>query len=219
MGPQASAKMLEEVVAVAASKFGAKNCEDFPEIILFSLPVPDFIAGQENLNKALAMLKEKVKVMNKMRVSLVVMACNTAHLMFDDLQSISKAPLVSMIEEVAGVINQQKLSKVGVLASPNSIKSCLFERALQKRGIAIIIPNENEEKELERIIRKVIVGQAKACDSQKLVIIANSLGQRGAEGIILGCTELPLIFPTKFNLPVFDSIKITAERLLREERR
>lgn len=214
MGPQASAKMVEVLINMAASKFGIKNCEDFPEIILFSLPVPDFIAGQENLEKALAMLKEKVRLMNKMKVSVAAMACNTAHMMLDELQSISRVPFLSMIDLVAETVSRQKLNKVGVLASPNTIKSGLFKLALKKRGMAIMVPDEKQEDEIEEIIRKVIAGQAGARDAQKVARIAVSMKQRGAEGMILGCTELPLIFPNPFPLPIFDSIKITAEALL-----
>lgn len=214
MGPQASAKMVEVLINMAASKFGVKNCEDFPEIILFSLPVPDFIAGQENLSQALAMLKEKIKIMNNMNVTLAAMACNTAHMMLNELQSISRVPFLSMIDLVAEAVGRQKLNKVGVLAGPNTIKSGLFKRALQKRRIAIVVPDEKQENEIEEIIRKVIAGKAGDKDSQRLVVIAKAMEGCGAEGIILGCTELPLIFPMTFSLPVFDSIKITAEALL-----
>lgn len=214
MGPQASTKMVEVLVNMAASKFGAKNCEDFPEIILFSLPVPDFIAGRENIKKTLQMLREKVLLLNGMNVSVVAMACNTAHMMLGDLQSISKAPFVSMIEAVTDEVGRKKLSRVGVLASPNTLRCGLFGLALRKQGVDTVVPSEKQQEELETIIRKVIANKTGEQDAQKLASIAKALEKRGAQGIILGCTDLPLIFPSEFPLPVFDSIKITAEELL-----
>ena len=69
---------------------------------------------------------------------------------------------------------------------------------------------------LESIIRKVIAGEVKKQDKLKLIEIATSLKQRGAEAIILGCTELPLIFPKRFDIPVFDSLEILARTLLKK---
>lgn len=66
------------------------------------------------------------------------------------------------------------------------------------------------------MIRRVIAGKSKKTDKIKLVEIANSLKEKGTGGIILGCTELPLIFPKKFDIPVFDSLEILARSLLKE---
>lgn len=70
-------------------------------------------------------------------------------------------------------------------------------------------------KILEQIIRNVIAGKNTRLDNLELIKIAKSLVNRGAEGIILGCTELPLIFPKKFEIPVFDSLEILARALLK----
>ncbi|MFA5932567.1 MAG: aspartate/glutamate racemase family protein [Microgenomates group bacterium] len=70
-------------------------------------------------------------------------------------------------------------------------------------------------KILEDIIRNIIAGKSIREDKRKLIKITESLQNRGAEGIILGCTELPLIFPKRFNIPVFDSLNILANALLK----
>lgn len=68
---------------------------------------------------------------------------------------------------------------------------------------------------MEGVIRKVIAGEAKKSDKLKLVEIAKSLKKKGAQCIILGCTELPLIFPKRFDIPVFDCLEILAGVLLK----
>lgn len=80
-----------------------------------------------------------------------------------------------------------------------------------------IKPSNFQLKILEEIIRKVIAGEIKRPDKIKLVEIARSLQKRGAQGIILGCTELPLIFPKKFEMPVFNSLEILARALLHNQ--
>lgn len=67
---------------------------------------------------------------------------------------------------------------------------------------------------MEVIIRKVIAGEVRKSDKLELIKIAKFLKQKGAQGIILGCTELPLIFPKSFNMLIFDSLEILARALL-----
>ncbi|MDD2822527.1 MAG: aspartate/glutamate racemase family protein [Candidatus Daviesbacteria bacterium] len=81
--------------------------------------------------------------------------------------------------------------------------------------MCIIKPSKKEMEILEQIIRNVIAEKVTRQNKLELLMIAKSLKEKGAEGIILGCTELPLIFPKRFNIPVFDSLNILAERLLK----
>lgn len=214
MGPEASAKMLEVMVDMAANDFGAKDGPDFPEIILFSLPVPDFISDKRKIGKARSMLEDKVKLLNNMDVFCAVLACNTAHIMIDALQAMSKVQFISMIEAVADEVERQSIGTVGLLATPLSINAGLFQRALSKRKIKVILPNHAQIKELEVVIRRVIAKKASDQDEKIVLSIAKILVERGAKGVILGCTELPFIFPKNFPLPIFDSIVITSRALL-----
>lgn len=68
---------------------------------------------------------------------------------------------------------------------------------------------------LEQIIRNVIAGKNMKKNNIELIKIAESLKEKGSEGLILGCTELPLIFPEKFSIPIFNSLEILAESLLK----
>lgn len=214
MGPEASAKMLQVLVDMAAEEFGAKDGADFPEIILFSLPVPDFISDKRKIGIARSILEDKVKLLNNTDASCAVLACNTAHIMFGDLQTVSKVQFVSMIEAVADEVERQSIGTVGLLATPSSINAGLFQLALSKRKIKVILPSNAEMKSLEKIIRRVISKQVLEEDIEGVLRIAESLAERGAKGIILGCTELPLIFPKTISVPVFDSIEITSRALL-----
>ncbi|HLA04147.1 MAG TPA: amino acid racemase [Patescibacteria group bacterium] len=214
MGPEASAKMLEVMVDMAANDFGAKDGTDFPEIILFSLPVPDFISDKRKIGIAKSILEDKVKLLNNMDASCAVLACNTAHIMIDDLQAVSNVQFISMIEAVADEVERQSIGTVGLLATPSSINAGLFQRAFSKRKIKVILPSNAQMKELEVVIRRVIAKKASDQDEKIVLSIAKNLVERGAKGVILGCTELPLIFPKSFPLPIFDSIVITCRVLL-----
>jgi aspartate racemase len=102
------------------------------------------------------------------------------------------------------------------LATPSTIKSGLYQNALRQVGVKIVIPNSKQLNSLEKVIRNVISGKDTDADCQILAKVALSLKAQGASGIILGCTELPLVFPRKFPMPVFDSIEILSRLLLRK---
>lgn len=216
MGPQASAHLVDLLIDQSI-KDGVKNDSDFPEIILDSVPVPNFISDTKNLNQVLGILKRRVKLLNGMNVSKLAIACNTAHIILPDLQAVSQVPFVSIIDEVANKVMEKRINKVGLLATPSTIRFGLFGKALEKSNIEVILPTEKDQIILERIIRNIISGKKLQSDALRLRIITNSLKNRGAQGIILGCTELPLIFPKKFSVPIFDCLEILAKALLRSK--
>src|SRR5436853_459051 len=89
MGPEASVYMYKTLIELSVKHFGAKNNDDFPEIILHSIPVPDFISNTRSKNTALKMLMDSVMDFNKLNISCLSIACNTAHLLLSDLQKVS----------------------------------------------------------------------------------------------------------------------------------
>ncbi len=215
MGPEASVYMYKLLIERAVSHFGAKNNDDFPEIVLYSVPVPDFISNDKSKKKALNMLIEKVKQLNKLNIANLSIACNTAHVLLNELQNNTIIPFISMIKEVTDRVENEGITKVGILGTPSTIKSELYQKALSKKGIESVIPSDGQIKILELVIRNVIAGKILRTDAKKLIHIANFLRKMGAEGIILGCTELPLVFPKKYSLPVYNSVEILSLELLR----
>lgn len=215
MGPEASGYMYSMLIKIAIAKFETKNNDDFPEVILHSIPVPDFISNNKNRKKALEMLKQRVKLVNKDDVSCISIACNTAHVLLPELQKVSKIPFVSMVDEVVKKVKIDGKKNVGLMGTPSTIQYGLYQTALNKYGISVLVPSKRQIKMLEKIIRNVLKGKTIAEDSKSLPKIADDLRIKGAEGIILGCTELPLVFPKRYSLPIYNSVEILAMELLR----
>ncbi len=215
MSPQASSYMYDSLIKLSIQRFGAVNNDDFPEIILHSVPVPDFISNTKDKNVALKMLMDSVTGFNKLNISCLSIACNTAHLLLDDLQKVSSAPFVSIIDEVVVAVNNDDIRKVGILGSPTIIKSKLYQNKLDELNIDVIAPSEIQLTDLEKIIRNVIKGESTNKDRKTLLAIADDLVGKGVEGILLGCTELPIIFPLQYKIPVYNSVEILSMALLR----
>ena len=145
------------------------------------------------------MLSDRVKKLNLLGISRFAIACNTAHIFINDLSQVSDSPFISMIDKVAKEVLKRKIKRIGLLASPSTIKFNLYQKAL-KGKVETILPSDKEIDLLENVIRNIISGKNSSLDTKRLLSIAKSLERRGAEGIILGCTELPLIFPKDFIL-------------------
>lgn len=109
--------------------------------------------------------------------------CNTAHLLFDDLQQTTGGRLVSMIETVKKFVAGQK---IGLVATPTTINTRLY-------GDNVITPGENGKRKVEEIIRQVIDGAPAEKLAPELKIEIEKLKSRGADKVILGCSELSII--------------------------
>lgn len=214
MGPLASSYFYDLLIKKSERNFGAKNNDDYPRIIIDSLPVLDFISDTKNLDTARGMLIDSIKKMNSFGVSCVAMVCNTAHVLYKDLQKQSATEFVSMIDLTAERAKKLNFKKVGVLASPTTLKSKLYKKALLKRGIISIDIDHNSRT--ERIIREVVAGKINKSQSDYLYKLTNRFIKKyELDAVILGCTELPLVFPKNRFKNVIDCLDILADELLR----
>ena len=214
MGPDASARLYQTMIEMARDEYEVKGNIDYPEIVLQSIPVPEFIANTKEANQAYLMIEDRVKKLMNQDLCCMGVACNTAHMFFNDLKNKIKINFVSIIEEVLIEAKKRGYSRVGLLASPATYKLDLYQEEFKESGITLVNPTSEEIKRLGRITEKIVIGKTNS-SRKKLAIMADSLKKKGVEAIILGCTELPLVFPNNYSLPVLDSVEILARSLLK----
>ena len=215
MGPQDSIELYEMLINKSVSLYGAKNNEDFPSIVIQSISVPDFIQSRKRQGIAIKIIKQAMRDAENFDPVVVGMACNTAHLFESKIREGTDLPFVSMIRIVTESVSAQGFRKVGLIASPTTVKTKLYNESLACKGIECIVPSKAELIQIENVIRKVIFGETGIEQSNKLKIIATRLIERGAEAVVLGCTELPLIFPKRdFIYSTFDCLDLLADKLL-----
>lgn len=189
----------------------------FPEIILNAVSVEDFISDQSKIIPAQKILSSRVRTFNRQNVSMVVMARNTAHILHSKLSSISKAPFPSIIDLVVKRAVDKKLKNIGILASPMTIKTKLFENSLRKAGLNPSTPDQSFQNFLEKIIRNVISNSVTQSEIKLFELKTKKfITRHRLDGLILGCTELPLAFPkSKFNhIEILDSLDILADSVV-----
>ena len=216
--------ILDGMGAFAGARFFQMTLEkisanhlNFPEIILNAVSVDDFISDPLRLIPAQKILSSRVREFNHQNVSMIVMACNTAHLIHPHLQRISHSIFPSIIDLVVLSAKSKKLRRVGILASPMTLKTKLYETAITKAKINSIVPEQKFQNLLEKIIRNVISNSVTNKDRLNFEQSTREFVQENnLDGLILGCTELPLVFPKdKFkNVQILDSLEILADSVV-----
>ncbi len=215
MGPYASAYFYKLLIKKSTEEYGAKDNDDYPEIVIDSLPVPDFISDTKSLLVAKRMLISRVRALNAFGCNIIAMTCNTGYLLYSDLVKNSKAPFISLIECVCLKAKDRGIKKVGLMATETTIKTQLYHKILKQNGIEVVNPDNNFLKKQEEIIRSVIAtGETKEFESVLSDMTTKFINENRLDGVILGCTELTLVFPNNKFKNVIDSLDVLADHLL-----
>lgn len=191
VGPQATNFIYEKIIELSQSKYGSKNNNDYPDLIIESLPIPDFISDKNQIEVARKMLIESTQSLVKAGATRLCLGSNTVHILLDELRNSTTVEFISMIELVAKKCVENKFFKVGLFGTPVLLESGLYKNELEKNGIELILPNKEEIEISDSIIRDVLAGQ-KISKKQEYIAALNNVFEQGAQSIILGCTELPL---------------------------
>ena len=161
------------------------------------------------------MLNQSVAKFTKSQVDRVCIASNTVHILLDELKKSSSLEFLSMIDLVSNKCVSYGYKKVGLLGTPELVESKLYNEKLSTLGIELLTPTVEELHVVEEIIRGVIAGNNHNIDKEKYIAVINRLFADGAEGIILGCTELPLAVDyTVLGKRVINSDEVLAEGIV-----
>ena len=144
----------------------------------------------------------------------IIICTNTIHKLVTQIQDHLQIPIYHIADAAASKIKELGLKKVGLLGTMFTMEEDFYKKRLQdQHQIEVIIPNQQERKEVDRIIfNELVLGKITdpAREIYKQVIV--NLQKNGAEGIILGCTEIPLLIkPDDSPIPVFDTTQLHAE--------
>ncbi len=215
MGPYASAHFYKLMLDKSRAYHHGFN-NNYPEIVIDSIPVPDFISSPSNMNKARKILIDRVERLNVFKPAVMGMVCNTAHILYPELNQVSCGKFISIIKAVATKVKSLGMKKIGLLATPTTIRSNLYSQEFAKINIQLVYSNHQNQKFHEFLIRKAISGQKIGQSELDMLTISTKqfMYLHGLDGIVLACTELPLFFPkSKFNQTI-DCLDVLADSLI-----
>ena len=144
--------------------------------------------------------------------SCILICANTMHLCIDEVRKVVRIPVIHIADSTAKEIQKKGIQKVALLGTKYTMEKDFFRDILNKHAIETIIPDVEERDEIHRIIYDELAqGEFKKSSKEKYLKIIDSLILKGAKGIILGCTEIPLLInQNDVSLPIFDTTRIHA---------
>lgn len=147
----------------------------------------------------------------------LAICCNTMHKIAEELESKIEIPLIHIADATGNRIKQSNFSKVGLLGTQFTMEQDFYKKRIaSKYGIDVIIPFKEEREIIHSIIySELVVGIINEASRRKYKGIIQNLCELGAEGIILGCTEFPLLIsPEDSPVPLFNTTQIHAEQIV-----
>ena len=145
---------------------------------------------------------------------LLMICANTMHLCVEAIEQATNIPIVHIAEVTADQIKEAELDSVALLGTKFTMEKDFFKNILIDKGIDVIVPDQKDRNLVHDIIYKELVRGDLQLSSKRIYLeIIDTLRAKGAQGIILGCTEIPLLIgPEDTDMPLFNTTKIHAEK-------
>lgn len=151
--------------------------------------------------------------MEKAGADFIVICTNTMHKIVPEITKKINIPILHIADMTAIQLKKHNIKKVGLLGTKYTMKEDFYKSILEQNGIEVVIPNDNGIEVVNSVIYdELCLGIVSDKSREKYLNIISELSERGAEGIILGCTEIGLLVNQKdTEIPLFDTTLIHAE--------
>ena len=208
MGPDATVDFMSKVLRATP----AQKDQDHLRMLVDSNPhVPNrqeaLLRGGEDPGPALAAM---ARGLEEAGAEFLVMPCNTAHAFQNAIVAAVGIPLLSIIDVSVEACGDA--SVVGLLATDGCLESGVFQNALAKREIGCVSLDDAELRQLMRLVTRIKAGDQGVDVAAGMLALAEALVNRGADAIIAGCTEIPLVLNREMlNVPLVSSTDALAE--------
>ncbi len=203
-------KIINEKVREILGGFHSSKCilesVDFSEI--------EKLQHTNDWNSLNSMMVDAAKNLVNAKAEVIILCTNTMHLCSEEITKNINIPFLHIAVVTGERIKEQQIEKVLLLGTKFTMEKDFFKKILKKDfDIEVIIPNNNDRKIVHKIIyEELIHGKITSESKKEYQRIIDEAFKYGAKGVILGCTEIPLlIHSSDVNIPVFDTTKIHAE--------
>ncbi|MCL2300230.1 MAG: amino acid racemase [Firmicutes bacterium] len=210
LGPAASCYFYDLLISLCP----AERDQDHPDVLLYSkASIPDrsaYLLGRGE--SPLPALMEGAALLERAGAGVIAVPCATAHHFYREMQAAAGVPVLNMLALTAKALRREGVTKAALLATEGSYVSGAFAAALEKEGVAPLLPSKEGRRALMDVIYGIKSGRMP--DVQVLEALAAPLVSRGAEKVVLGCTELSLFAREGLPALYIDAMRVLAEELL-----
>ena len=213
MGPDATVDFMSKVIALTNS---GRDQDHIHMLVDQDPTVPNrqdaIKSGADLVSPHLAQMAQRLESCG---ADFLVMVCNTAHVFLEDVHAATKIPFISIIDESVGEIDRicEGATKVGIMATDGCLDTNIYQDAIAASGRTALVPDADNRVKLMSMIHAVKAGDQSDAVRFGMESVARALMDDGAEVLIAGCTEIPIVFDgNDFDVPVVASTDVLARR-------
>ena len=203
-------KIINETVKEKLGRLHSAKC------ILYSVDFQEIEECQANGNweKSGEILGEAAYNLEKTGADFIVICTNTMHKVVNQIKEKISVPILHIAEMTAEKILEKGLKNIALLGTKYTMEQDFYKSKLIEKGINVIIPDKNDIETINEVIYdELCLGTINFNSKKKFLEIVDKLRSKGAEGIILGCTEIGLLIKNEdTDVPLFDTAIIHAEQ-------
>ncbi|HHW27762.1 MAG TPA: aspartate/glutamate racemase family protein [Firmicutes bacterium] len=147
---------------------------------------------------------------------LILLATNTMHKVAPEIERSVRIPLIHIADAAASAIKALRIEKVGLLGTKFTMEQDFYRERLASHGIETVIPGPDDREIVHHVIyNELCLGKIEDASRNEFLRIIDKLVQAGAGGVVLGCTEIPLLVHQEHvDIPIFDTTKLHVEAAL-----
>ncbi|MFO7881467.1 MAG: amino acid racemase [Kosmotogaceae bacterium] len=215
MSPESTIEYYRYIVHRYVSNYGDSS---YPKIIIHSVSFQQFINWM-NTNNTEA-IEESLLIaaqsLESAGADFLIVATNTMHLYVDRIREECNLYFLEITEVVKQLILNKNYKKVGVIGTKTCMEKGLYQKALEESGIEVIVPSEKERSFINSVIfNELTKGIFLPKRKKQFENIINSLKERGARAVIMGCTEIPLLMRDhNMDIDLIDTTSLHAQKAL-----
>ena len=186
----------------------ARGDHSYPRIVVASVSFQRYIDWQHAGDwTAIARgLEQELQALRAAGADFAIIAANTMHKVVPDM--VPALPLLHVVDAVAAEAASRGVRRLGLTGTAFTMNDGFYGRGLSERGLEVVLPDEDERRDIHRMVYdELIFGRAETASRERFAAIARRLVERGAEAVLLACTELVLIAP---DVPWIDTAEVHA---------
>ena len=217
LGPETTSEFYLELI-FSCQKLNRVNR---PPILIYSVPLPydieeDAIARGKGEERCVPFISEAAKKLEKAGADFLVMPCNSLHAFIEDIRSVVKIPVLSIVEETTKFLKKENISEVGIISTSITLNKKLYENSFKANGIKQITLDDFQQAKIGKMIHNLVSNRHDNKDREELIKVINDFETKGIDHVILACTDLQLLIPHHPRLKIYDTMKIFAEATVQE---
>ena len=185
------------------------------KLVLYSVDFAEIesLQHQGNWPATADILIHAAQALERAGADFIVICTNTMHKVAEQIEQAIHIPLLHIADATAAVLKQDAIKRIGLLGTRFTMEQTFYRERLEHHGIQVIIPDEQQRERIHSVIyHELCLGKINSESKQEYLEIVTSLKGQGAEGVILGCTEIGLLIQrSDTNVTLYDTTEIHAQ--------